>query len=136
VAGYDLEIRLAESGLDSIEDLFTRRDKVDALLHERMLDFVRPLVIAQPDAHWLTIGDNGIDGWLLRQLGAKAVTASSLSDIRLRRAAELGHLGGIDVLSLNAERLNLPDGSFDIVLCRQAYHHVRRPPLSLSVWRV
>ncbi len=127
---YDDEITLAESGVDSIHDLFTRRGNVDALLHERMLQFLSPFTAGYPAASWLTIGDNGIDGWMLRQYGAQTVTASSLSDVRLKKAADLGHLDGIEVRALNAERLDLPDNSFDFVVCRQAYHHVRRAPLA------
>ena len=127
---YSPEIRLAESTVNSIHDLFTRRETIDAQLHERMLEFLRPIISAYPEASWLTIGDEGIDGWLLRQYGAKTVTASSISDARLRKAADLGHLKGIEVRALNAEHLDLPDNSVDFILCRQAYHHVRRAPLA------
>jgi len=127
---YHPEISLAESAVDSIHDLFTHRETVDAWLHERMLQFLCPIAAAYPNASWLTIGDEGTDGWMLRQYGAKAVTASSISDVRLKKAADLGHLNGIEVRALNAEHLDLPDDSFDFVLCCQAYHHVRRPPLA------
>jgi SAM-dependent methyltransferase len=130
VPDCDSEIRLAESTIDSIHDLFSHRETMDAWMHERMLDFVCPIIAAYPNAHWLTIGDEGTDGWMLRQRGAKAVTASSISDVRLQKAVELGHLNGIEVRALNAERLEVPDASFDLVLCSQAYHHARRAPLA------
>lgn len=53
-----------------------------------------------------------------------------LSDGRLQKAVKLGHLNGITVSALNAEHLELPDASFDLSLCSQAYHHVRRAPLA------
>jgi SAM-dependent methyltransferase len=129
-ADYGLEIRLAHSMLDSIGDLFTHRDTMDAWMHERMVDLVQPIIDAYPEAHWLTIGDEGADGWMLRQRGAAAVTASSLSDIRLKKAADLGFLADLQVRALNAEHLDCPDGTFDLILCSQAYHHVRRAPLA------
>jgi SAM-dependent methyltransferase len=127
---YEPEIRLVESNVDGIHDLFTNRENVHAWLHDRMLRFLCPITAAYPKASWLTVGDEGLDGWMLRQYGAAAVTASSISDVRLKKAMELGYLPGIDVRALNAEQLDLPDDAFDFVLCRQAYHHVRRAPLA------
>jgi SAM-dependent methyltransferase len=129
-SNYDLEIRLAHSAVDGIHDLFTRRGSMDFRMHERMMDLIRPIITAYPEAHWLTIGEEGQDGWMLRQRGAAAVTASSLSDVRLQKAAELGFLPGMPVRALNAEHLDCADAAFDLVLCRQAYHHVRRAPLA------
>src|SRR5690349_24586743 len=103
---------------------------MDCYMHERMMDLVNPIIDAYPKAHWLTIGDDGQDVWMLRKRGAAAVTASSLSDVRLQRAAELGFLAGIPVRALNAEELDCAEAAFDLVLCRQAYHHVRRAPLA------
>jgi SAM-dependent methyltransferase len=127
---YAPEIQLTEAGLDSLHDLFTRRETMDASMHERMIDLIRPIIATFQDAHWLTVGDEGGDAWMLRQRGVAAVTASSISDARLQRAAELGHLAGVPVRALNAEQLDCPDGAFDFVLCNQAYHHVRRAPLA------
>jgi SAM-dependent methyltransferase len=127
---YDSEIELVESAVETIQDLFTHRETVDALLHERIVNWCAPIIDAYPDASWLTVGDNGADAWMLRQYGAKTVTASSLSDVLLRKAAEMGHLNGIEVRALNAEHFELPEDSFDLVLCCQAYHHVRRAPLA------
>jgi SAM-dependent methyltransferase len=132
-ANYNPEISLTESkseGLQDLRDLFERRESMDALQHERMLQLVSPIIAAFPDAHWLTIGDAGVDGWALRKSGVKKVTASSISDARLKKLKDLGYLNDIDVRALNAEHLELPDTSFDLVLCRQAYHHVRRAPLA------
>ena len=67
---------------------------------------------------------------MLRQMGAKKVTASSISDVKLRRMRDLGYLEGIEVRALNAERLDLPDGSVDLILCKEAFHHFPRAPLA------
>lgn len=130
---YNSEIRSTESegeNVQGLRDLVERRDTIDAWQHERMLRYLSTVIAAFPDARWLTIGDAGVDGWALQKFGVKTVTASSVSDARLKKLKELGYLNGIEVRALNAENLELPDASFDIVLCRQAYHHVRRAPLA------
>ena len=127
---YGLEIKVAGSKLDGINDLFTHRESMDAWMHERLLGLVDPLIAAYPNAHWLTIGDGGADAWMLQQRGARAVTASSISDVRLREAAKLGHLKDIPIRALNAECLDVGDASFDLLLCKETYHHVRRAPLA------
>lgn len=121
---------MVESELHSIDGLFTNRETIDVWLHERMLGFLCPIIAACPKASWLTIGDEGQDGWMLRRYGAQRVTASSITDVRLKLARDSGYLGGIEIRALNAEQLDLPDDAFDFVLCRQAFHHVRRAPLA------
>jgi len=95
-----------------------------------MLHFLSPIIRTYPDAHWLTIGDGGADAWLLRKFGIRSVTASSISDARLKKLQELRCLGGIEVRALNAECLELPNASYDFVICTQAYHHLHRPPVA------
>jgi SAM-dependent methyltransferase len=132
LAEYELEISSCEAesrNVQALRDLFTCRDSVDAWQHERMLQFVSPLIATYPDAQWLTIGDAGADAWILRNCGVKSVTASSISDARLKKAKELGYLNDIEICSLNAEHLELPNAAFDVVLCSCAYHHLRRAPL-------
>jgi SAM-dependent methyltransferase len=132
VADYESQVRSSEvesEDVGVIRDLFTCRDSVDAWQHERMLRFLSPIINTYPDADWLTVGDAGADGWILRNHGVKAVTASSISDARLKKARELGYLNGIQVRALNAEQLELSTASFDLLLCSQTYHHLRRAPL-------
>jgi ubiquinone/menaquinone biosynthesis C-methylase UbiE len=130
---YESEIESTESQSEDIQrlqDLFNHRETIDAWQHERMLQFLSPIITARPDARWLTIGDAGVDAWILHEWGVKTVTASSISDARLKKLKGLGYLEGIEVRALDAEHLELSSSSFDIVLCRQAYHHVRRAPLA------
>jgi ubiquinone/menaquinone biosynthesis C-methylase UbiE len=130
---YDSEVRSTESQSECVQDLrdlLSRRETVDAWQHERMLSFASPIIEAYPGAHWLTIGDAGADGWILRGSGVETVTASSVSDGRLKKLKEMGYLKGIEVRALNAEHLELPDASVDLVLCRQTYHHLHRAPLA------
>lgn len=102
---------------------------IDAWRHRRMLSTLSPLIEAQPDATWLTIGDGayGTDAHYLRSRGA-TVTASSLTDTRLAIAKERGFID--NYRAENAEALSLPDNSYDFVMCKESYHHFPRPPVA------
>jgi hypothetical protein len=125
---YNSEIAFSDT--HGIPNVIGRPEMMDAWQHERMLQLVRPIMAVYPNAHWLTIGDSGADAWMLRQHGSKTITASSIGCAILLKLRELGHLDGIEVRALNAEHLELPNDSVDLVLCRQAYHHFRRAPLA------
>lgn len=102
---------------------------IDAWLHNRVLDTLKPLLIAYPEASWLTVGDGkyGSDAYYLQESGAN-VTATSLSDVTLNKAKELGYLKS--GMALNAEAMELADDSCDFVVCKASYHHFPRPPIA------
>ena len=101
---------------------------VDAWRHLRMLDFAD--CFSSPIDTWLTIGDAyGHDAKLLGHFGVRNVAASNLDSTYLQVGHELGEVG--DYLTVNAEDINLPDGSFDYVLCKEALHHMPRPHLAI-----
>jgi SAM-dependent methyltransferase len=82
------------------------------------------------DCSWLTVGDvNGWDAARLMDMGAKNVTASDLSGIRLQHAQTEGLIQNYRVE--NAEALSLEDKSIDIVFCKEAFHHFPRPWLGM-----
>jgi ubiquinone/menaquinone biosynthesis C-methylase UbiE len=110
--------------------VFSRPDSIDAMRHEQMLAHAAPLIAAHPDASWMTVGDGGGDGWMLSRLGAKKVTMTNISDARLQTLAQDGLLPDIQVRSLNAEKIDLPDHSVDFVLCKEAFHHFPRAPIA------
>lgn len=96
----------------------------------RMYRFVEPLLKSDPGAHWLTVGDGryGAEAQYLSRFGVK-VTASDLYPQLLEKAAQQGLIG--DYLELNAEAMDVEDGAFDYVLCKESYHHFPRPPVAL-----
>lgn len=130
VENYSKEIRRQEASSEKIPSLIDAPETIDAWRHERMLLAVRPIIAAFPEGEWLTIGDGGADAWMLRRLGASRVTASSISDARLIRLQQSGHLSGIGLRALNAEKIDLPDESVDLILCKEAFHHFPRPPIA------
>jgi SAM-dependent methyltransferase len=127
---YEQEIKLHDLSIGQLPSIMGAQETIDSWRHERMYDTVRALIASRPDAEWLTIGDNGADGWMLRQLGAKTVTASSISDARLQKLGDMGRLEGIRIRPINAESIDLPDQSVDFIFCKEAFHHFPRAPLA------
>ncbi|NLX24820.1 MAG: methyltransferase domain-containing protein [Lentisphaerae bacterium] len=108
---------------------FTAPDTVDAWRHRRMHEMLLPLIEADPQAMWMTVGDGsfGSDAYFLQQQGAD-VLATSLTDASLRIAHEKGFLNKF--AAVNAEEIPFADDSFDYVLCKEAYHHFPRPAIA------
>jgi len=104
---------------------------IDNHRHFRMIGMLAgELAAAYPGSSWLTVGDGhyGSDAIRLARYGVR-VHASSLTAATL---AISHHRGWISEFSVqNAERLDLPDSSFDFVLCKEAYHHLPRPAVAL-----
>lgn len=109
---------------------FVDPGSLDAWHHDRMLSYAKPLVQAFPDSEWMTVGDGrfGSDAAYLASLGVR-VTATNLTDESLREAALRGYIRAYR--AENAESLSAPDDSVDFVLCKEAYHHLPRPPVGL-----
>src|SRR4029077_1088661 len=120
VQNFGQEIRLQETSSEWVPSLISAPRTIDAWRHERMFRMARPLVDMFPRDHWQTIGDGGADAWMLHEMGAVHVTASSISDARLKRLKAAGHLDGIEVRALNAESLDLADRSVDFIFCKEA----------------
>ncbi len=108
---------------------YSAPDTIDAKRHDRMLDFLKPLIEANVEAHWITVGDgkHGADAYYLKRQGVD-VLATSLTDFTLKEAKEAGYLD--EIAAVNAEDIVFEENSFDYVLCKEAYHHFPRPPLA------
>jgi len=79
---------------------------------------------------WLTIGDAyGHDAMMLMRSGMGKVTASNLDASNLQLSLQSGNIK--DCLEINAEKIPLPDSSFDYILCKEALHHMPRPLLAI-----
>lgn len=102
----------------------------DAWRHERAYEMADYVGRASGET-WVTVGDGrfGLDAIRLRRRGAASVLPTSLDEGTLRIARERGL---IDAYAIeNAERLSFPDGAFDWVFCKEAYHHFPRPMVAL-----
>jgi SAM-dependent methyltransferase len=120
--------------IDSINNSFEYPyyiyNTIGAWRMERMLDFIGPYALLDSDASWLTIGDAyGHDAKILKNSGIQNITASNLEASILKAGAELGEVDKF--LNINAEQINLPDSTFNYVLCKEALHHMPRPYLAI-----
>jgi SAM-dependent methyltransferase len=102
---------------------------IDAWRHTRMLGNLDPLFQIYPDGKWMTVGDGhyGSDAYYLISSGIDAL-ATSITDKNLVDAKKRGFLKKIR--TENAESLNASDSSFDIILCKAAFHHFPRPAIA------
>ena len=95
-----------------------------------MYQALDPILISDPKAKWLTVGDGrfGRDAKYIIGEGCYAL-ASDISDCLLEEARQIGYLS--EYKRENAEALSFQDYEFDYVLCKESYHHFPRPMLAL-----
>jgi ubiquinone/menaquinone biosynthesis C-methylase UbiE len=122
---------LEESVIEGLREEVIERDKstVDEWRHRRMLKFAE-CFDDKDMCSWLTVGDHmGHDAERLSEYGISKVTPSSLSTAYLATAKERGLQA--DFKSINAEKIELEDGEYDYLLCKEALHHMPRPYLAI-----
>lgn len=126
----ELDAYGADGALKDFAETWLSEDTADAWRHERMYRCLEPLLADADRREWLTVGDGrfGKDAHQLAKRGARAV-ATDISDELLKLGKERGYITAYS--RENAESLSFADGSFDYVLCKEAYHHFPRPPVAL-----
>lgn len=129
VANYEVQITTELAKKHKIPNIIGQPKKIDAWCHHRMYNFLQPLYSNYADKKWLTIGDSGADAFAYKRRGVKSIVSSSLSSARLQSLKDNGLLEDIEIKALNAEQTGEPDGSYDVVTCKQAYHHFPRAPI-------
>src|SRR3984893_12033478 len=70
-----------------------KKDTVDAWRHQRMYRSIDPILVSEPNATWLTVGDGryGKDATYIRDKGCN-VLASDISDVLLEESKQAGHI--------------------------------------------
>ena len=114
----------------NIPSILGEPDSLDSRRHWQMYDFARPLIEAEPDAQWLTIGDSGADAVAIRRMGASQVISSCISTAHIHYLATRGFLDGIRIEAVNAESIAPLDVPIDYIFCKEAYHHFPRAPIA------
>lgn len=106
-------------------------DTLDSWRHQRMRAPVAPLAKIDKNASWLTIGDGrfGSDAHFLLSMGLSNVHCSDISDTLLKVGSEKGFINNYS--RQNAEEIQFPDGAFDYVYCKEAFHHCPRSYIAL-----
>jgi ubiquinone/menaquinone biosynthesis C-methylase UbiE len=104
-----------------------RDDTADYWRHDRMRRQIEPLL--DRNDRWITFGDGryGTDAAWLMAKGQK-VLCTDIQDTLLKLGHARGFIG--DYRAANAEALPFADGEFDWGLCKEAYHHMPRPPVA------
>jgi ubiquinone/menaquinone biosynthesis C-methylase UbiE len=78
----------------------------------------------------LTLGDKYCRdaAFIKKELQCYSV-ASDLNLSNMSKAKDIGYVD--DIYNINAENILLTDESFDVVFCKESYHHFSRPQLAL-----
>lgn len=102
-------------------------DTVDFWRHDRMYATISPIARFYQEKKWLTVGDGryGLDSYRLAKKFNLNVLPSDISENMLKIGKEKGVVKEYSVE--NAEALSFEDNSFDVVFCKEAYHHFPRP---------
>lgn len=122
---------LYASGRSDIHKSWFRDDTVDYWRHQRMYETIAPLAKYYKDASWVSIGDGrfGLDSYRLNKLFGVKVFPTDISENMLREGKNKGLFEEYGVE--NAETLSFDDNSFDILFCKEAFHHCPRPMVAL-----
>lgn len=100
--------------------------------HWRHMRFMEPVVniLQTRQDTWLTIGDgSGHDSWIMLNEGFQDVLTTDIGAGTLKRSLAEGHIQ--KYAQANAEDLKFADNQYDFVLCKEAFHHMRRPYLGI-----
>lgn len=101
----------------------------DSWRHNRMYEIAD--CVKHLDYKWLTVGDGrfGLDSLRLRRRGIADATPTDIEGDLLAAAKAEGWINDYSVE--NAEHINFPDNAFDVVFCKEAYHHFPHPQIGL-----
>jgi SAM-dependent methyltransferase len=103
---------------------------LDDFRHARFWALADPIIEIFTTHSWLTIGDGRYakDAVYLKSKGVDVI-ASDISTTLVKKSYQLDC---IDKFSkINAEDIDLPDQSMDVLYCKEAFHHFPRPMLGL-----
>ena len=123
------EVNIANMVSEKEQRLFHIKNK-DCAIYRLMAEPLKQLdLFLEPGKSWLTVADyNGLEANYLLGMGQNVV-ASDLSDALLREANAEGLIK--EYSKQNVERLTFGNGSFDYVMCKEAFHHFPRAYLAL-----
>lgn len=113
------------------ESWFNERT-VDFWLHNKMYETVRPVAAFYRSGKWMTVGDGryGLDSIRLKKIFSLSdILATDLGSQMLAMGKDRGLLDRYAVE--DAERLSFPDNSFDVLFCKESFHHLPRPWLGV-----
>ena len=113
---------------EAIHESWFNDNTTDYWRHKRMYETIAPLANYYANEQWLTVGDGrfGLDAIRLKKIfSLQHVFPTDIGENMLRISKGKGHIAeyGIE----NAEHLSFADNSYDVVFCKEAFHHFPRP---------
>lgn len=126
-----LDNDLNKEGRQVVHDSWFNEGTADYWRHERMYETVRPLAFHYGENQWLSVGDGryGLDSYRLNKLFGIDVLPTDISEALLKKAKGIGLIKNYSVE--NAESLSFPDNAFEVVFCKESFHHFPRPIMAL-----
>lgn len=117
---------------EAIHESWFNEHTTDFWRHKRMYATIAPLANYYAAAQWLTVGDGrfGLDAIRLKKIfPLQHVFPTDIGENMLRISKERGYIDAYGIE--NAERLSFADNSYEVVFCKEAFHHFPRPYLAL-----
>lgn len=116
-----------------IDDYYARSPWAIRWIQGRRLAIIREMVASGPGLRILEVGSGG--GHVLRMFPEAKLTATDVSQLYIDTAKK--NLTGYDVTFLKGqvEQLDLPDASFDRVICTEVLEHTTNPQEILATLR-
>ena len=114
-----------------IHESWFKENTVNFWRHQRMYKTIKPLAEQYRKNKWLSIGDGrfGLDAYRLKAMYNMNVFPTDISQSMLARGKELGLISDFGIE--NAEKLTFYENAFDIVFCKESFHHFPRPMIAL-----
>jgi ubiquinone/menaquinone biosynthesis C-methylase UbiE len=117
---------------EAIHATWFNETTTDFWRHKRMYETIRPFAERYNNAQWLTVGDGryGLDAIRMKNFfQLQDVFPTDIGESMLQISKENGWIDSFGVE--NAEQLSFAANSFDVVFCKEAFHHFPRPYLAL-----
>ena len=114
-----------------LHESWFKENTVDSWRHKRMYRTILPIADHYIEKKWLSIGDGryGLDAYRLKKLFNINVFPTDISGEMLARGKELGFVKEFGIE--NSEKLSFDENAFDIVFCKESFHHFPRPIIAL-----
>lgn len=115
-----------------IHESWFSENTIDFWRHKRMYLTLSGFAKEFNQKAWLTIGDGryGLDSIRLKKLfDIKNIFPTDIAESMLKESRSRGLIENFGME--NAEQLSFEDNSYDVIFCKEAFHHFPKPYMSL-----
>jgi ubiquinone/menaquinone biosynthesis C-methylase UbiE len=117
---------------EKLHESWFNEKTIDFWRHKRMYLTISPFAKSHKESKWLTIGDGryGLDAIRLKKLfNLKNIFPTDIAENMLRISKSRGLID--DYKIENAEQLSFSNDTYDVIFCKEAFHHFSRPYIAL-----